>query len=938
MSFNDNTSFTSGTVQNPNMQQHQTFDNQNHHQQNSLQNGSSLVATDNTGEPVLKRNYELDQISKAVHAVDNDSFNRSSFALKRTQSMGLLDPYMDKPSTNLTGSMDDYPHLSIADASTQNRPSSNNTSINNNCSNTNSTPYSAVSDHQSLQTRTSSHVATVNEPVTTQTATTLTGTPDLTAVHDDSVLAYEPQYHVDYLSHDWKESDISNCWRNIVSRRRDVSNSARLENASWRTWTKAKYHLNTVSPESVNWLKDYDITWLYGPLYNQPMNIHYMDPRQDLLDTKKNDSLPKSGSASIDLKSKENIASHVSQADANATNTINNDFATSPNTLHDASPIRKPILKKRTVSDKLFARQNSSHHSPTLSSPNPQDPQKPKPELDNIDNGSKDYFSTDPTAQDASKFESQNLMYESGASTYLRHHNYRHRPHIGHSDEKIFRQINLQYRHVPNHLINSKNNSISAVQNPDSTFSLNSGIQTPLSAPASTRHGPVTLPGDEPEPSVSLLESSGGSPVLSPRPLERHIHFNDRVEQCIVVDSFDSGSDDESEIDSDSGSEDEDEYDEDGEENEPGLFLSVRSPSTTSLHRIDRFSAVNDIHKYTTIAPLPATTLRVSYDESEAEERRIMEATSVAYAMSHNTQPRTHIYAGYDYNSVYKDPKLPQYDQQSYTNQSIPYTAPVAETQKNVTFAPSTVETDYSSSIISPSSLLQNKSNSSTDLDRNKTSKTFSITGDAIDDDDSDDDGETILALPSHLSAQLAMGSNGTYIPTSVSTGALNSLNKQRPALINTSKSSQQISTPFRYSKPAMPVLKNNGGFQMGGSDNDTDDDDGSDSDENMTMYDSLSSSKTIPTRTFDSEDTFMEDVNSDSYTEPSSNTMPFEMKPTSSLSRSSSSSTNLAGGFGLGQQTSSSSILRSSSTLGRSSSTNLSGMLNSASRNKNGF
>lgn len=92
---------------------------------------------------------------------------------------------------------------------------------------------------------------------------------------------------------------------------------------------------------------------------------------------------------------------------------------------------------------------------------------------------------------------------------------------------------------------------------------------------------------------------------------------------------------------------------------------------------------MNDIHKYTTIAPLPATTLRVSYDESEAEERRIMEATSVAYAMSHNTQPRTHIYAGYDYNSVYKDPKLPQYDQQSYTTQSIPYTAaPVAETQR----------------------------------------------------------------------------------------------------------------------------------------------------------------------------------------------------------------------------------------------------------------
>ncbi|KAH6699880.1 protein phosphatase-like protein type 1 complex subunit Hex2/Reg1 [Leptodontidium sp. MPI-SDFR-AT-0119] len=52
----------------------------------------------------------------------------------------------------------------------------------------------------------------------------------------------------------------------ILRNRKAYSNSARLENASWRTWTKSKNKFKTVSPESLNWLKGCDATWLYGPL------------------------------------------------------------------------------------------------------------------------------------------------------------------------------------------------------------------------------------------------------------------------------------------------------------------------------------------------------------------------------------------------------------------------------------------------------------------------------------------------------------------------------------------------------------------------------------------------------------------------------------------------------------------------------------------------
>ncbi|KAF3919743.1 hypothetical protein ABW20_dc0107686 [Dactylellina cionopaga] len=87
---------------------------------------------------------------------------------------------------------------------------------------------------------------------------------------DDITLRVEPSRHVDYLSHKWKEEDIWASWRYMIGKRKVYDNAARLENASWRTWMKAKNGLKTVSPEKLNWMKDYDVTWLYGPLSTAP--------------------------------------------------------------------------------------------------------------------------------------------------------------------------------------------------------------------------------------------------------------------------------------------------------------------------------------------------------------------------------------------------------------------------------------------------------------------------------------------------------------------------------------------------------------------------------------------------------------------------------------------------------------------------------------------
>jgi hypothetical protein len=104
---------------------------------------------------------------------------------------------------------------------------------------------------------------------------------DLSLVNDDQALEPEPTRHVDYLAHEWREEDIWSSWRYIVARRKTITNSVRLENASWRTWTKAKNNLRTVSPEKLNWLKDCDVTWLYGPLQTttkKPFNTNSSPP------------------------------------------------------------------------------------------------------------------------------------------------------------------------------------------------------------------------------------------------------------------------------------------------------------------------------------------------------------------------------------------------------------------------------------------------------------------------------------------------------------------------------------------------------------------------------------------------------------------------------------------------------------------------------------
>jgi hypothetical protein len=94
--------------------------------------------------------------------------------------------------------------------------------------------------------------------------------PIIERAEDDTAVIPSPEKHVDYLSHDWSEEDIWSTWKYLKSTKQVYKNSERLVNASWRMWMKERHQLSETEPMAINWQKDKDTTWLYGPYQQNP--------------------------------------------------------------------------------------------------------------------------------------------------------------------------------------------------------------------------------------------------------------------------------------------------------------------------------------------------------------------------------------------------------------------------------------------------------------------------------------------------------------------------------------------------------------------------------------------------------------------------------------------------------------------------------------------
>ncbi|GAA5901552.1 hypothetical protein JCM6882_006310 [Rhodosporidiobolus microsporus] len=169
---------------------------------------------------------------------------------------------------------------------------------------------------------------------------------------DDSELTTRlPSICVDYLSHDWAEDDVWTSWKAMTRHKAEIANGVRLENASWRTWAKQRGNLKTVSPETLNWLKDSDVTWLYGPLHTAVEAVPPpkeataserlgLEPLRSLSESKANEEKKKGDKSP---KRKEAVASpRPPQATLQQRRNSTREVKT------------KPILKYRSLSDILM--------------------------------------------------------------------------------------------------------------------------------------------------------------------------------------------------------------------------------------------------------------------------------------------------------------------------------------------------------------------------------------------------------------------------------------------------------------------------------------------------------------------------------------------------------------------------------------------------------
>lgn len=111
---------------------------------------------------------------------------------------------------------------------------------------------------------------------------------------DINILAVGPSFdqNIDYMDpNEIDDFHLYQCWRQNNSQsircyQDDISIiipstiSRRLENVCWRRWYKSIRGLGVIPPSEINWYKDQDITWLYGPKFTNESRFDIDKPPQ----------------------------------------------------------------------------------------------------------------------------------------------------------------------------------------------------------------------------------------------------------------------------------------------------------------------------------------------------------------------------------------------------------------------------------------------------------------------------------------------------------------------------------------------------------------------------------------------------------------------------------------------------------------------------------
>ncbi|KAG8802589.1 hypothetical protein FRC16_009262 [Serendipita sp. 398] len=392
---------------------------------------------------------------------------------------------------------------------------------------------------------------------------------------DDGDLAPElPRICVDYLSHQWAEEDVWRSWRSMTRAKYEIANGMRLENASWRTWWKQRNKLKTISPETLNWLKDSDVTWLYGPLHQAPSSVPIkVSSAVDKLGI----DLPKSDPTRTSTRNRVEDSSPSPSQQQLSLSQLSSSVSSYSSSARTPPLQARPILKKRSVTDILAMGIIAPRVPPTTSSPlyeavtaemegQPIGDQ-PVSELVTPDG------STEHLGGDTEAIAVPGVL---KAST---------RPPLWHT-----KSDSILLRDGVKASLSTSPMSIQGLSPPGDR---DSAVKSASRSPPEFEQGRNGRRSDS-SSSYQVSDGGNGKNGMQTKP-KRHISFNSFVEQRIVVDPLPTRLPTvyarPSTDDSDSGDDDNDEYDEDDEDGE--TILQMRSSSGSSLSSRRGSSASN---------------------------------------------------------------------------------------------------------------------------------------------------------------------------------------------------------------------------------------------------------------------------------------------------------------------------------------------------------
>ncbi|KAG7663766.1 REG1 [[Candida] subhashii] len=534
--------------------------------------------------------------SQHVDAEDDEHFQSTTFKLKRTRSIGVLDEFIpdklkqddddDDDDTSTVTSSKFTPLLSnnlLASGNNNNNPHLTiNTSTSGQYSSSSSTSYSSSEDDTAQQDTLNTTTSTTNHqplqppppqpplltidsqspsPVASPSPSAILNlqSPELLP-HDDTDLTMEPSRHVDYLSYQWDVSDISKSWRYVIQKRKDVANAARLENASWRTWAQRRSNLKTISPEVVNWSKDSDVTWLYGPILkddDHPYLHHHHHHHHAADDCQLPHHHTRAHSHSQHHPGHSVVAGDISIAK----NSQNCEAVVQQQQQPVSVP--KPILKKRSVQEsmishsnllklqlatnkvyqkqreQLLKQQQEMRQQQELQEKEQQRLQKSKSQDIQIDTPQQN---TNPDFDDYDAISAKlNKQYENKTPT------------DNSSVAKLQTLLNKNRQDIQVSIVKaSESDPVLATPESELIESKSPSIREP--SPTSLRKviSPLDIDYSQSDQQQSAIDDSSSFVSEESPPIKegRHIHFNDEVKQCIAVNNY-TDDDDQYEDDAD---------------------------------------------------------------------------------------------------------------------------------------------------------------------------------------------------------------------------------------------------------------------------------------------------------------------------------------------------------------------------------------------------